>query len=193
MRYYTKPEHAGPLAGNFALVVKQVTKSRLSSATDPNKQNLTIGQVNELLDQVCHTNDKKERHVVLCKLFTKLCCEEMFWLCRIVLKDMKMRIGRDTVLKYFHKHAMDIFNASTSLRKVCACVADPVKMRKELNQLTLFSAVSVMMCARFCRTLTLFLRWTGTHFPSSPNSTASASKYTSVVMKYGYTRANLLM
>ncbi len=148
VRYYTKPDYAGPLAGNFARVVKQVTKSRLSSAADPNKQNLTIGQVNELLDQVCHTNDKKERHVVLCKLFTKLCCEEMFWLCRIVLKDMKMRIGRDTVLKYFHKHAMDIFNASTSLRKVCACVADPVKMRKELNQLTLFSAVSVMMCAR---------------------------------------------
>ena len=43
---------------------------------------------------------------------------ELKWLTRIILKDMKLGIGHETVLKNYHKHAVDIFNATSDLKAV---------------------------------------------------------------------------
>ena len=43
---------------------------------------------------------------------------ELKWFTRIILKDMKLGIGHETILKNYHKHALDIFNSTSDLKAV---------------------------------------------------------------------------
>ena len=43
---------------------------------------------------------------------------ELKWITRIILKDMKLGIGHETILKNYHKHAVDIFNSTSDLKAV---------------------------------------------------------------------------
>lgn len=51
--------------------------------------------------------------------------EEIKWIIRIILKDLKINIKIDTVLNSFHTDAHDYFNLTNSLLETCKKFEDP--------------------------------------------------------------------
>ena len=41
---------------------------------------------------------------------------ELKWLTKVILKDLKLGIGHETLLKMYHPHALDLFNATSDLK-----------------------------------------------------------------------------
>lgn len=60
----------------------------------------------------------EDKLVVIRKFLPGLSRLELKWLTRIILKDMKLGIGHETILKNYHRHAVDILNASSDLKAV---------------------------------------------------------------------------
>lgn len=44
--------------------------------------------------------------------------DEQKWIARIILKDLKIGIGYETILKAYHPDALELFNATSDLRSV---------------------------------------------------------------------------
>jgi len=49
---------------------------------------------------------------------------ELKWLTKIILKDLKLGIGHETLLKMYHPHAVDLFNATSDLKQVFGQIQD---------------------------------------------------------------------
>lgn len=74
---------------------------------------LTVKELNMFLDQMVASSDS---HIpVFRKIFTMSNAEEIKWIVRIVLKDLKMNLKIDAILNSFHKDANDFFNLTNSL------------------------------------------------------------------------------
>ena len=43
---------------------------------------------------------------------------EIKWITKIILKDLKIGIGHETIFKMYHPHALDLFNATSDLKAV---------------------------------------------------------------------------
>ena len=79
----------------------------------------TVAQVNEeFLDPLAAAFDTNEKLTVVKKVLPGLSMKELKWFTRIILKDMKLGIGHETILKNYHAHALDIFNATSDLKSV---------------------------------------------------------------------------
>jgi len=144
---YRNPAFAKGTAGDIVSVIETVTTSRLPSRKLPGKTDLSIGEVNQLLDELFMA-DSKDRRKVFLKIINTMCGREVFWFCRIILKDMKMGMSKDTILKLFHPNALELYNTTSSLKKVCEVVLDPKRVKKELNRLRVFTPCIPMLAAR---------------------------------------------
>lgn len=49
---------------------------------------------------------------------------EMKWLTRLILKDLKLGLSHETLLKMYHPHSLDLFNSTSDLKQVFTQVAD---------------------------------------------------------------------
>lgn len=49
---------------------------------------------------------------------------ELKWITKIVLRDLKLGIGHESIFKMYHRHALDIFNATSDLKAVFEQVED---------------------------------------------------------------------
>eukprot|EP00775_Hariotina_reticulata_P009828 gene9828-9986_t len=49
----------------------------------------------------------------------------MKWIVRIILKDVKLGMGKERLLRLFHPDALDLLNTTNDLARVCADLADP--------------------------------------------------------------------
>ena len=78
---------------------------------------LTINELNNLLDEL--VSSPKGQLNVFRKLFTVCTAEEIKWIIRIILKDLKISIRIETVLGAFHADAHDFFNLTNSLLETC--------------------------------------------------------------------------
>ena len=94
--------------GDFSMCVFDVVKSYCRP-----QGSLSILELNQLLDQLA--SDSNNHVKVFRKLFTMCSGEEIKWIIRIVLKDLKSSNKIDTVLKAFHRDAHDFFNLTNSL------------------------------------------------------------------------------
>jgi DNA ligase 4 len=43
---------------------------------------------------------------------------ELKWITKIILRDLKLGIGHESIFKMYHRHALDIFNATSDLKAV---------------------------------------------------------------------------
>ena len=66
----------------------------------------------------------EEKLAVVRQTLPHLSLIELKWLTRIILKDLKLGIGHETVLKNYHRHALDIYNATSDLKAVFTEVDD---------------------------------------------------------------------
>jgi hypothetical protein len=64
-----------------------------------------------------HFRYRDEKKKVYMQVLTTLSAREQFWLARVILKDMKMGVRHESMLKLYHPKATDIYNASSSLAR----------------------------------------------------------------------------
>lgn len=141
---YRAPTTSQGEAGDFALTAYFVLKKRCTS-----QGNLSIKEVNDFLDSVSINNASKQKDQVkksLLHLITQSSALEQKWLIRMILKDMKLGISKETILQVFHPDATELYNVTTDLNKVCLQLHDPSVSLSEVS-IDLFSAFKPMLAA----------------------------------------------
>ncbi|KAK4442260.1 hypothetical protein QBC34DRAFT_419008, partial [Podospora aff. communis PSN243] len=84
-----------------------------------------MGEVNVLLDRLARAEGEREQVAVWEEMYRGMNAEEMMWVVRIMLKDMKVGATERTFLGLLHPDAEALFNVSSSLRRVCWELWDP--------------------------------------------------------------------
>ena len=102
---------------------------------------LRIGQVNALLDKLSEASGEKEQLPIFQTFYEHMNPEELTWLIRIVLKQMKIGASERTILNLWHPDGEALFNVSSSLRRVCWELYDP-NLRLEQDD----TGVALMQC-----------------------------------------------
>lgn len=141
---YRAPTTSQGEAGDFASVAYFVLKKRCTS-----QGSLTVKEVNDFLDSVAINNASKKKDLVkksLLHLITHSSALEQKWLIRMILKDMKLGVSKETVLQVFHPDSPDLYNVSTDLNKVCQQLHDPSVSLSDIS-IGLFSAFKPMLAA----------------------------------------------
>lgn len=130
--------------GDFASSAYFVLKSRCQDDIT-----LTIQEVNHHLDIIAENNAKgKEGQAYVNKSITHLLVNlsalQLKWLIRIILKELKIGIKENTILDAFHQDAIDFYNCTSSIEKVCEALNDPSKRLHEVA-ISLFSPCRPML------------------------------------------------
>ncbi|CAG00994.1 unnamed protein product, partial [Tetraodon nigroviridis] len=141
---YRAPTTSQGEAGDFASVAYFVLKKRCTS-----QGSLRVKEVNDFLDSVAINNANKKKDLVkksLLHLITHSSALEQKWLIRMILKDMKLGVSKETVLQVFHPDSPDLYNVNTDLNKVCQQLHDPSVSLSDVS-IELFSAFKPMLAA----------------------------------------------
>uniref|UniRef100_A0A8D0E747 DNA ligase n=1 Tax=Salvator merianae TaxID=96440 RepID=A0A8D0E747_SALMN len=141
---YRAPAGSQDDAGDFARIAYFVLKPRCLK-----KGQLTIQQVNDLLDSIANNNAIKRKDMVkksLLQLITQSSAFEQKWLIRMILKDMKLGVSQQTLFSIFHPDAVELYNVTTDLEKVCRQLHDPTIFLGDVS-ITLFSPFKPMLAA----------------------------------------------
>lgn len=110
------------MAGDFAGRCYEVIKKR-PILTQPG--NMSIGQVNDVLDRLAAAQGKEGQLPIFADFYKKMNADELMWLIRIVLRQMKVGATEKTFFNIWHPDADSLFNVSSSLRRVCWELSDP--------------------------------------------------------------------
>ncbi|KAK5654191.1 hypothetical protein OQA88_7622 [Cercophora sp. LCS_1] len=103
-------------AGDFAGRCFEVLKKREMRNTPGD---MSVGEVNVMLDKLAAASGEGEQLPIWEEFYRRMNAEEMMWLVRIVLKDMKVGATERTFLGLWHPDAEALFSVSSSLRRVC--------------------------------------------------------------------------
>ncbi|KAG6411422.1 hypothetical protein SASPL_129504 [Salvia splendens] len=117
---------SGAFAGNFALVAAEVLQRRQGMSSG----DLTILELNELLDRLATSDNRPEKISVLSELIRKTNVQEMKWIIMIILKDLKLGISEKSIFHEFHPDAEDLFNVTCDLKLVCEKLQDRSQRHK---------------------------------------------------------------
>uniref|UniRef100_A0A060SZN6 DNA ligase 4 n=1 Tax=Blastobotrys adeninivorans TaxID=409370 RepID=A0A060SZN6_BLAAD len=143
-------------AGNFSERCYDIIKKR---ETKSDYGTLTIGQVNELLDKLSGESDSQ---AVIQEFYDNMNSEEMRWLIRAILRNMRIHATEKTILEAWHPDAMALFNVTSNLKRTCWELWDP-DHRLSLEQ----QDVSLMAC--FQPQLAMFTKGTATVVKAMPS------------------------
>ncbi|KAL7625970.1 DNA ligase (ATP) [Parahypoxylon ruwenzoriense] len=86
---------------------------------------MRIADVNEMLDKLAAASGESEQLPIFQTFYQRMNAEELKWLIRIILKEMKVGATERTFLELWHPDAQDLFSVSSSLRQVCWDLYDP--------------------------------------------------------------------
>ncbi|XP_062971961.1 DNA ligase 4 [Elgaria multicarinata webbii] len=131
-------------AGDFAMIAYFVLKSRC-----PKQGQLTIQQVNELLDAISNNNAAKRKDLVknsLRQLITQTSALEQKWLIRMIIKDLKLGVSQQTLFSIFHADAAELHSVTTDLETVCRQLHNPSVFLSDVS-IKLFFAFKPMLAA----------------------------------------------
>ena len=124
---------AGDFAGRcFEVISKRPMRTEVGD--------MTIAEVNEQLDKLAAASGESESLMIFEVFYTRMNAEEMMWLIRIVLKQMKVGATERTFLDLWHPDGEALFSVSSSLRRVCWELYDPtVRLESEEAGIALMS------------------------------------------------------
>ncbi|KAG5949366.1 hypothetical protein E4U53_005909 [Claviceps sorghi] len=129
---------AARLAGDFAGRCYEVISKR-PMRTEVG--DMTIAEVNVQLDKLAASTGEAENLLVFETFYNRMNAEEMLWLIRIILKQMKVGATEKTFLHLWHPDGETLFSVSSSLRRVCWELYDP-DFRLEQEH----AGISLMQC-----------------------------------------------
>lgn len=116
-------QSASKMAGDFAGRCHEVISKR-PMMSQPG--NMTIDEVNCLLDELAAVDKKEVGQLPIIKMFyNRMNADELMWLIRILLRAMKVGATENTFFSIWHPDALGLFNISSSLRRVCWELYDP--------------------------------------------------------------------
>ncbi|KAK4137204.1 hypothetical protein BT67DRAFT_98549 [Trichocladium antarcticum] len=138
---------AGDFAGRcYEIVGKRAMRSEPGG--------LTVAEVNVMLDRLAAASGEAAQLRVWEEFYQGMCAEEMMWLVRIVLKEMKVGATERTFLGLWHPDAEALFSVSSSLRRVCWELYDPAfRLEQQETGVTLMSCFQPQL-AQFQMTTT---------------------------------------
>ncbi|KAL8990814.1 MAG: hypothetical protein Q9177_000620 [Variospora cf. flavescens] len=87
--------------------------------------NMSIGEVNDLLDELSAAQKEGLQQSIFEKFYKRMNADEMMWLIRIILRQMKVGATEKTFFDVWHPDAESLFNISSNLRRVCWELHDP--------------------------------------------------------------------
>jgi DNA ligase 4 len=125
-------------AGDFASRCYQVLQKR-PFRTEVGE--MTVQDVNDALDELSAAQKEEHQLPIVTRLYQKMNAEELLWVIRIILRQMKVGATEKTFLEIFHPDADALFNISSSLRRVCWQLYD-VNIRLETEH----RGVTLMQC-----------------------------------------------
>ncbi|KAL1955197.1 hypothetical protein VTO42DRAFT_8909 [Malbranchea cinnamomea] len=129
---------ASRMAGDFAGRCYEVISKR-PMRTEVG--DMTIQEVNDLLDELAAASKEDEQLPILAEFYRRMNPEELMWLIRIILRQMKVGATERTFFDIWHPDAETLFSISSSLRRVCWELYDP-NVRLEDEE----ARVSLMQC-----------------------------------------------
>lgn len=125
---------AGDFAGRcFEVILKRPMRNDVG--------NMTIAEVNEQLDELAASAGEAENLRIFELFYNRMNAEELMWLIRIILKQMKVGATEKTFLDLWHPDGDALFSVSSSLRRVCWELYDP-EVRLEQDE----AGVALMQC-----------------------------------------------
>ncbi|XP_063357900.1 DNA ligase 4 [Cydia amplana] len=131
---------------DLAGVAYFVLKNRL--ARQPGS--LTVKDVNEVLDKIANAQVGGKARVLdeaFGAVFRQLSAEQLKWFLRMVLKDLRLRIGHARLLAAMHPDAPEYYDSCSNLLKTCSEL-EPGSTRPLELGVQVFCAVSPMLSER---------------------------------------------
>lgn len=126
-------------AGDFAGRCFEVLSKR-PLRTQPGE--MTIAEVNEHLDKLANVGQKEEDQLpIFQRFYRRMNAEELTWLVRIILRQMKIGATEKTILDIWHPDAELLYSVSSNLRRVCWELYDP-KIRLDGGD----TGITLMQC-----------------------------------------------
>ena len=123
------------MAGDFAGRCFEVVSKR-PMRTQPG--NMTIGEVNTLLDKLSVAQKEEDQQPIFEQFYLGMNAEEMMWLVRMILRQMKVGATEKTLFSIWHPDAESLFNISSNLRRVCWELYDPsIRLEGDDRSITL--------------------------------------------------------
>ena len=103
---------AGDFAGRcYEVIAKRPIRTEVGD--------MTIGEVNDLLDKLSAAQKEDAQMPIFTEFYTRMNADEMMWLIRIILRQMKVGATEKTFFNIWHPDADSLFNVSSNLRRVC--------------------------------------------------------------------------
>ncbi|KAI1456705.1 ATP-dependent DNA ligase [Annulohypoxylon moriforme] len=128
----------GHAAGDFSGRCFDVLSKR-PMRIDPG--DMRIADVNEMLDKLSAASGENEQLPIFETFYQRMNADELKWLIRIILRQMRVGATERTFMDLWHPDALDLFSVSSSLRQVCWDLYDP-KFRLTDGQ----TSVALMQC-----------------------------------------------
>ncbi|XP_023029983.2 DNA ligase 4 isoform X1 [Leptinotarsa decemlineata] len=128
---------------DFGEVVYSVIRKYLSNT----KTSLTVLEVNQSLDLLTKRKNESEAETIMMNLFKKVSPEDIRWIIRIILKNLKLGISSNQILNCYHKDGASFYASNSNLRKVCHILANQNVRLHELD-IELFEAFRPMLSKR---------------------------------------------
>ena len=101
---------------------------------------MTIAEVNEQLDRLAASSGESENIRVFEVFYNRMNAEELMWIIRIILKQMKVGATERTFLSLWHPDGEALFSVSSSLRRVCWELYSPdIRLEQEEAGISLMS------------------------------------------------------
>ncbi|KAK2737554.1 DNA ligase (ATP) [Myotisia sp. PD_48] len=125
---------AGDFAGRcFEVISKRPMRTEVGD--------MTIEDVNESLDRLAAASKEEDQLPIFAEFYRRMNAEELMWLVRIILRQMKVGATERTFFEIWHPDAESLFSISSSLRRVCWDLYLPT-IRLEADE----ARVALMQC-----------------------------------------------
>ena len=125
---------AGDFAGRcFEVISKRPIRTQVGHTT--------IEEVNLLLDKLSMAGKEESQLPIFDELYSKMNAEELMWLIRIILRQMKVGATERTFFDIWHPDAESLFSISSSLRRVCWELYDPTNRLDGIGR-----GIALMQC-----------------------------------------------
>ena len=117
--------------GDFPSVLLSVVEPRMSS--NPSHNQLSVREVNKFLDDLYSAIDNETRRELFRDVLYKAKPMEVKWLIKMVLKDMKLGVGVESILRHLHPNAVQLYHISNSLKQVLSSISSSPKGQQETS------------------------------------------------------------
>lgn len=147
---------ASSMAGDFAGRCYEVLKKR---ALQSSVGDMTIAEVNEALDRLSMAGKEEHQMPIMATFYERMNAEELMWLIRMILRQMKVGATERTILNIWHPDAETLFNVSSSLRRVCWELYNPaVRLEGDDTDITLMQCFQPQLAQFQMRTFDFVIK-----------------------------------